>query len=206
VDLDTASLLADRSAEAGVTVPPPLAERLVVYYDLLQRWNRTINLTSLTTPDEAIDRLLLEPVVAAASLSRSPRLVDLGSGGGSPAIPLALALSATLLVMVESRSRKAAFLREALRELGLAGEVDNSRFEEAAAQSPHRGTMDIVSIRAVKVDDSAFAAAGGYLSGEGRIALFESIDATLPRLPAGFLLTGATPLLERSRLTIVERI
>ena len=60
------------------------------------RWNRKINLTALTDPDEAIDRLLLEPLVAARYLPvpGEPSLMDIGSGGGSPAIPLKLATPA----------------------------------------------------------------------------------------------------------------
>jgi 16S rRNA (guanine527-N7)-methyltransferase len=107
-----------------MTVPPHAEARLVTYFDLLFRWNQKINLTSLTNIDEAIDRLLLEPVAAARELAHSPSIIDLGSGGGSPAIPLALALSAPRLVMVESRSRKAAFLREAVRELGMNAVVE----------------------------------------------------------------------------------
>ena len=78
-----------------MVIPEPLASQLVVYYQLLSHWNRKINLTSLSDPDEAVDRLLLEPVAAAAVLPANRALIDLGSGGGSPAIPLALALGAT---------------------------------------------------------------------------------------------------------------
>ena len=66
-------------------------------------------------------------------------LADLGSGGGSPAIPLALALRAPRLLMVESRSRKAAFLREAARMLELSADVVAIRFEEFIAHAGLRG-------------------------------------------------------------------
>ena len=112
---DIAEVLADRAAHAGLLVPEALSARLVVYYQVLSHWNRKINLTALSDPDEAVDRLLLEPIAAATHLPHHAALVDLGSGGGSPAIPLALATNAANLVMVESRVRKAAFLREALR-------------------------------------------------------------------------------------------
>ena len=110
---ETAERLRTRAKALGVTVPPDAEARLVTYFDLLFRWNAKINLTSLTAPDAAIDRLLLEPLAAAEELPRNPDLIDLGSGGGSPAIPLALALEARRLVMVESKTRKAAFLAEA---------------------------------------------------------------------------------------------
>src|SRR5438128_1758354 len=112
---DVPARLAARVAQAGLTLGPALSSRLLVYFDLLSHWNRTINLTSLSDPDEAIDRLILEPLAAAQQLPGGAVLVDLGSGGGSPAIPLALALGTRTVVMIESRARKAAFLREALR-------------------------------------------------------------------------------------------
>lgn len=199
------SRLLARSAEAGLVLPAPLGEKLVVFYELLLRWNRTINLTSLTDPDEAIDRLLLEPVAAAPALPHSPRLMDLGSGGGSPAIPLTLVLSAPLLVMVESRTRKAAFLREAVRVLGLPGHVENSRFEEVADRAENRQTMDLVSIRAVRVDVSSLNAASAFLSATGRIALFENTETPVPTLPPQLVLGRQVPLLKGSRLTLLSR-
>jgi 16S rRNA (guanine527-N7)-methyltransferase len=186
-------------------MPAVLAHKLIAYYELLQRWNRKINLTALSNPDEAIDRLLLEPVAAAAALPHSPRLIDLGTGSGSPAIPLALALSAPVLVMVESRSRKAAFLREAARELGLNGIVENARFEEVALRPEYRQAMDVVSVRAVRIDSLALEAAAAFLSAGGRIALFENLTAAPPTLSAGLTQIATVPLLRNSRLTVLQR-
>jgi 16S rRNA (guanine527-N7)-methyltransferase len=193
-----------RAADSQVDLPDTLADRLVTYYELLQRWNRKINLTSLADPDEAIDRLLLEPVAASRTLLPTPRLIDLGSGGGSPAIPLALALSAALLVMVESRSRKAAFLREAIRELGISAVVENSRFEELVAGAEYRGLMDVVSIRALKLDPDALMKAASFLKSTGELALFESLTAGPVEMPAGWTIQ-TRPLLGTARLTVLRR-
>jgi 16S rRNA (guanine527-N7)-methyltransferase len=171
---DAASHLVERARLAGVEIPAVLQEKLLAYYEVLTRWNRKINLTSLSNPDEAVDRLLLEPVVAAAELPKSVRLLDLGSGGGSPAIPLALALGAPSLVMVESRHRKAAFLREAARVVELSAVVEAVRFEELEARSSYRGEMDVVSIRAVRMDTSTLDLAGRFLKSGGIVALFAS--------------------------------
>jgi 16S rRNA (guanine527-N7)-methyltransferase len=205
VPSDTSARLASRAAAAGLALPSNLAVRLVAYYDLLQRWNRKINLTGLSDPDESIDRLLLEPIAAATALPDSKRLIDLGSGGGSPAIPLALALSASLLVMVESRSRKAAFLREAVRELGLTGVVENARFEDVALRSEYGRTMDTVSLRAVRIDPPTLDAATAFLSAEGRIALFGTQLGSPLALPVGLTLNATVPLLRNSNLTVLRR-
>lgn len=180
---DTASRLRDRARAFGITVPPHAAARLVTYFDLLFHWNAKINLTALTETDAAIDRLLLEPLSAALELPHRLDLIDLGSGGGSPAIPLALALEARRLVMVESKSRKAAFLREAARAVELNAIVESARFESVAERGDYRGQMTAVSIRAVRVDRAALSVARTFLKPGGQVALFSAIPALPPELP-----------------------
>src|SRR5215470_13042507 len=115
--------LSNRIAAAGLEVDDTLLDGLQTYFNLLARWNNRINLTgfSLNRPTaQAIDRLLVEPLLIAGVLGNTPAVwFDLGSGGGSPAIPIQLYKPAGLLVLVESKSRKAAFLREVTRQLQL---------------------------------------------------------------------------------------
>jgi 16S rRNA (guanine527-N7)-methyltransferase len=210
VSADLNGRLQERAAGEGIVVSDALASRLVAYFELLHRWNRTINLTSLTDSDEAIDRLLLEPLAAAAALPHRAALADLGSGGGSPAIPLALATESSRLLMVESRSRKVAFLREAAREVGLSAIVEPVRFEELASQATYRGCFDIVTIRAVRRDTAALTAATGLLRPNGLIALFRGPDgADEPESLMGNLAWRETrPLLRstRSRLSVLFHV
>jgi len=158
-----------RGAKSNLFVAEPLAEALASYYELLTRWNRKINLTSIENLDEAIDRLLLEPLVASKHVPASAEsLMDVGSGGGSPAIPLKLALPRLRLTMVESKARKSAFLREAVRHLGLeTTTVETARYEELLARPDMHEASDIVSLRAVRIEArvlfslQAFLAPGG---------------------------------------------
>jgi len=114
-------LLEERVRAAHIVLAPETSTRLERYFELLSRWNRTINLTSLPLEpptEQSIDRLLIEPLRAIPLLAPTIRVwFDLGSGGGSPAIPLQIAHPAPQLFMVESRERKAAFLREVVRDL-----------------------------------------------------------------------------------------
>ena len=125
-----------RAKAADITIEASLLDSLEVYYQLLCKWNAKINLTAFRlTPggeDDAVDRLLIEPVVASKYSPQNARtILDAGSGGGSPAIPLKLAVPQLQLRMVEVKTRKTVFLREAVRTLGLsATEVETSRFEE----------------------------------------------------------------------------
>ncbi|HET7697489.1 MAG TPA: RsmG family class I SAM-dependent methyltransferase [Vicinamibacterales bacterium] len=189
----------DRAASAGLDVAPALRQALFDYYDLLTRWNAKINLTSLSDPDEAIDRLLLEPVAAAQHLQRGARLIDLGSGGGSPAIPLALTLDCRELVMVESKSRKAAFLREAAHQTHLSVIVLDQRFEVLSREPQFNGAFDLVSMRAVRMDEESLRTAMRFAAASGEVALFVSEGAS-PPIPAGSRLKNRHRLLGNAEL------
>ena len=189
-----------RASVAGLRVDAALRERLVAYYELLLRWNRTINLTSLADSDEAVDRLLLEPVAASVHLPHQCRLVDLGSGGGSPALPLAMAIDAASLVMVESRIRKAAFLREAARTVSVPSTVLAMRFEDLPPTLD--GSAELVSIRAIRADREVLEIAS-RLTANGLVALF--VSRPDPELPAPFIALTAHRLIGNAWLVTVRR-
>jgi 16S rRNA (guanine527-N7)-methyltransferase len=196
--------LSQRAAIAGLSLDASLHSALLAYYEVLLRWNAKVNLTALTDPDEAIDRLLLEPVAAARYLPHESRLIDLGSGGGSPAIPLALALRSSRLVMVESKGRKAAFLREAARQLAVPAVVEGERFETLAAESSgYASGFEVVSMRAVRMDAEALGSAIRFLAPGGRLALFVSPGAPL-NTPPGLQLQARTPLMPNAELIIAS--
>ena len=167
-----------RAKAAGLILEADLAEKLEIYYQLLTKWNAKINLTAFRLVPEgqeaAIDRLLIEPVVAARFVSENARtLLDAGSGGGSPAIPLKLAASNLNLRMVEVKTRKAVFLREAVRELSLKdAAVENARFEELLSRSELHEALDLVSIRAVRIETRTLLTLQAFLRPGGKLLLF----------------------------------
>ena len=158
MSVETARRIEARLEAAGVTVPDGVVARAAAYHELLFRWNRTVNLTALRDNDEGIDRLIVEPLAAAKGLVGKDVLVDVGSGGGSPAIPMKLAVPDVALTMIEVRAKKGAFLREVVRVLGLRGtQVEVCRTEEWAR--PGRVAADgVVSLRAVRLDATLAAA------------------------------------------------
>lgn len=167
-----------RAKVAGLTLHADLIEKLEVYFQLLTKWNAKINLTAFKLTPEgdetAIDRLLIEPVVAARYVAENARtLLDAGSGGGSPAIPLKLASENLHLRMVEVKTRKAVFLREAVRALGLRdAEVETSRFEELLPRAELHEALDLVSIRAVRIDTRTLLTLQAFLRTGGKLLLF----------------------------------
>ncbi len=167
-----------RAKAAGVALEPQLVDKLETYYQLLTKWNAKINLTAFRLTPEgdegAIDRLLIEPVVAARYVPENARtLLDAGSGGGSPAIPLKLASNNVHLRMVEVKTRKAVFLREAVRELGLRdAEVETTRFEELLTRAELHEALDLVSVRAVRIEARTLLTLQAFLRTGGKLMLF----------------------------------
>ncbi len=173
-------------------------------------------------PDEAVDRLLVEPLVAARHLAGShahphflvgphPLVLDIGSGGGSPAIPLKLALPSLRLIMVESKTRKSAFLREAIRHLGLTDtDVITARAEELLTRPELHESQDFVTVRAVRTEQKLLVKLQAFLRLGGRILLFKAAaGADAPPMVAPPLVYEATvPLVEslRSRLVVLRKM
>jgi 16S rRNA (guanine527-N7)-methyltransferase len=201
--------LARRARRAKAPLTLAMLTPLEAYFRLLALWNSKINLTALpldSPTDETFDRLLVEPLAAAPHLTWGARAgtryhddpgvwFDLGSGGGSPAIPLLIARPALNLTMIESKTRKAAFLREAVRAVGLTSSavVLNDRFEDAARTAVHRQAADVVTVRAVKADESLFTVAGQLLKKEGHLFLFRPAHDASPN-PRGFTRIATIPL------------
>lgn len=174
-----------RFDELGLPASRAAIQQLTEYFCLLAKWNATINLTALPVAAaaiSAIDRLLVEPTVASRLVFAADEvLVDLGSGGGSPGFPLKVGAPHLRMILVESRERKCAFLREVARSLALSGvEVANTRFEALQSRADLAGRVDLVSFRAVKTDDSLWTCATGLLKPGGRAFWFGG-----PEFPAG---------------------
>lgn len=186
VNILTDKLILERLELAGWRGALANAEQLRQFVDLITKWNRKINLTSLQLEPvsaEAIDRLIVEPVLASRFVRRQDvAVVDLGSGGGSPAIPFKIQLPGSSLRMIESRSRKCAFLREAVRQLGLSKTiVEESRFELLMDRQDLRQSADVISVRAVRFDEPLLALIRWLLVPGGEVFRFtHSGDLPLP--------------------------
>ena len=195
-------------------MPPAVAEALEAYFQLLVLWNQRINLTSLPlqdSPDEAIDRLLIEPLVAAKHLpSSSARIIDIGSGGGSPALPLRIAAPDTTLLMVESKTRKSVFLREVVRLLGLErADVATARYEELLTRPELHEAHDLLTLRAVRVETRVLLGLQAFVKPGGSLFLFRGRAGTdvAESVTPPLTWSATYPLVESaSRLVVLKKV
>lgn len=135
---------------AGVaSLSDAVRAKLFEHYELLQRWNRVLNLTSIDSLDEAVERHYCESIFLAVHLPSVPiRIADIGSGGGFPGIPVAVLRPDCEVTLIESHQRKAVFLKEGTRSLG------NVRVLATRAQQIE-GSFDHAISRAVSYEDLA---------------------------------------------------
>ena len=176
-DAGLAERLQRRAERSGLELAPALTARLAAYVALLLRWNERMNLTALGGDDQGLDRLVLEPLLAVRRIPRhAAALVDIGSGGGSPAIPIRMAMPGLFVRMVEARVRKAAFLREAVRQLKLDGVVvERCRYEELLDRPELEGAHDVLTVRGVRVDEEAAASLEGLVRAGGTLLFFGGV-------------------------------
>jgi len=122
--------LAAGLARLAIPVGGEIEVRLKAYLALLQKWNQTYNLTAVREPEQMVSHHLFDSLAILAQVDKVQTLADIGSGGGLPGIPVAIALPQLAVTLVESSHKKAAFLRQVKLELGLENvSVVNERVE-----------------------------------------------------------------------------
>jgi 16S rRNA (guanine527-N7)-methyltransferase len=143
-----------------------LAGRFETYLSLLVRWNARMNLTAVRDTAGILSRHFLDSIVCARLLPGGiGTLLDFGSGAGFPGIPIALCRPEIAVTLAESQSKKAAFLQEAVRALGISAVVYSGRAETL------RMGFDCVTLRAVDKMSKAVQTASRLVAPRGWLAL-----------------------------------
>jgi 16S rRNA (guanine527-N7)-methyltransferase len=149
---------------------PVLAQELVIrfeaYLALILRWNARTNLTAIRSEEGILTRHFVESIVCARAVPPGTHtLLDFGSGAGFPGIPIALCRPEIAVTLAESQSKKAAFLHEAIRVLGIRVSVHEDRAESLGAP------FDCVTMRAVDRMEKAVPIAARLVSPGGSLVL-----------------------------------
>lgn len=182
--------------DAGLAVlglDAALAEPLARYLALMLRWNAAYNLTAIRDPREMVTKHLLDSLAMAPAVAALPTLADLGTGPGLPGIPLAIATPGLRVTLVESNGKKARFMREALRTLGLGNaEVAESRIE--ALDRP--GQFAAITARALATLPQILALGGHLVAPDGVLLAMKGArpDEEIAGLPPGWTVRDLRPL------------
>jgi len=143
------SVIIDGAAELGVEVSEEQAALFAVHAREMVLWNRRINLTAVTDPFEMAIKHYVDSIAAIPLIKPGASLLDAGSGGGFPGIPLKIMLPSLDLTLLEARRKRVSFLKHILRTLGFVDVgVLNERLEETAAALLPGAGFDVIVSRA----------------------------------------------------------
>jgi 16S rRNA (guanine527-N7)-methyltransferase len=166
------SAIADLLTPYLPDVPSGLLPQLSTYLDLLLKWNARTNLTAIREPEEIVRRHFGESLFAARHLdSGATTLLDFGSGAGFPGLPIALLRRDITVTLAESQNKKAAFLREAIRSLGLFSELTAEVWPNRVEAMPINRQFHTVTLRAVDNMKAALPAAIARIAPEGQLVI-----------------------------------
>lgn len=144
-------MISEAASAIGLRLDSETTQQLETYVDLLLETNRQFNLTAIRDPLEAEERLISETIAILPLLpDGTQRIVDVGSGGGVPGIPLAILRPDVQVDLVEATRKKVTFLEPATQVLGLTNvRAIHARSEEFARRRNARERYDVVVARAV---------------------------------------------------------
>ena len=143
--MDLASELRAGSEELGISLQQSQYDQLLEYLLLLAKWNQVYNLTAITEPRKMLSHHLLDSLSLMPSLLQANKVLDVGSGAGLPGIPLAIAMPATIWIMLDSNARKTRFIRQAIAHCGLR----NAQVVQSRVQDYHApDSLDFIVSRA----------------------------------------------------------
>lgn len=177
-------------------------DRMVRYAELLEQWSQRHNLVRFADRDELVRRHLLDALEGTRLLSGAGRLLDIGSGAGLPGVPLLIVRPRWRGVLLEPRHKRWAFLKTVIRELGLAADAVDRRYEDLAPDE----TFNLVAARAVGGHRTLLKWARSRLEPAGGVAFWTTAEGEreLAREPGWRVLSWPLVGLDRGRLVHLE--
>lgn len=172
------------AAELGVTLDEKALARLVAYAALLDKWNRVYNLTAIREEGKLVTHHLLDSLAVLPHLPAG-RLLDVGSGGGLPGIPVAIAQPERQVTLLDSNQKKGTFLRQAVMELELGNaDVALERIEDHRPPIAYEGVIS----RAFSDLADFVNLAGASVATHGSLIAMKGVHPheEITRLPAGW--------------------
>jgi 16S rRNA (guanine527-N7)-methyltransferase len=195
--------------ELGLHLDRKAPKRLLAFAELLEKWNRVYNLTSIRGADQIVSGHLLDCLAIVPHVDGAARALDVGSGAGFPGIPLAIACPRMQVTLLDSNQKKVAFLRQAVSEL----QLDNATVVEDRVEAwQPQEKFDLIVCRALTDTGEFVRWSRHLLATDGVFAAMKGVvpQNELERLPQGYRVRDtvrlSVPGLEAQRhLILVER-
>ncbi|MBP2195766.1 16S rRNA (guanine(527)-N(7))-methyltransferase RsmG [Pantoea cypripedii] len=177
---------------ANISLSDQQKQQLVGYVELLHKWNKAYNLTSVRDPQQMLVRHILDSIVVEPHL-QGDRFIDVGTGPGLPGIPLAIVRPQAHFTLLDSLGKRVRFLRQVQHELGLTNVTPvQSRVEEFPAEPPFDGVIS----RAFASLEDMVNWCHHLPSAQGHFYALKGVrpDDEINTLPAGFVVQQVYPL------------
>lgn len=125
-------------------------EQFYKYMKLLLEWNKIMNLTGITDPEEIITKHFIDSLTVANKIEKNNTIIDVGSGAGFPGIPIKIAFPETNILLLDSLNKRISFLSEVIEKLDLKNiKTIHGRAEDFGRDKNYREKFDIATARAV---------------------------------------------------------
>ena len=169
-------LITDGAGEFNIQLDQGKTDQFAVHAVELIKWNRTINLTAITDPVEVAVKHFLDSIVPADQIPTGASLLDIGSGGGFPGIPLKILIPSLSVTLIDSSRKKVSFLKHVIRSIKLKDiEAYHIRADDLAKNSAFVNAFDIIVSRALSAMDTLVETALPLLAKKGMIIALKGI-------------------------------
>ena len=166
-------VLRDGAKKMGIEIDPEKSDQITVHAEALVFWARKINLTTIRDPLEVAVKHYLDSLVPAGMISSAASLLDVGSGGGFPGIPLKILIPTLSVTLIDTSRKKVNFLKYVIRTLGLEKiQAIQGRAEDLSPESP----FDVIVSRAASGLDALVSLAEPLLAADGFMVAFKGRD------------------------------
>lgn len=185
-------------AELKITIGSAEEERLLLFLDELLRWNQSINLTAITNREDALVKHLVDALTLLPYLRGDETLLDMGSGGGLPGLPLKIVMAGLNLTSIDAVAKKISFQKHVIRTFALSGAVArHGRLEELGQELDLAGHFELVVARAFASLPDCVRLARPFLQPGGRLIAMKGPEGEKEVLAAEKIFTDAGFSLQR---------
>lgn len=169
--MNQAQQLRDGIQALGLDIDEAKQAKLLDYAALLQKWNKTYNLTALRDPAQTVSHHLLDSLTLLPYIEHAQTMLDVGSGGGQPGIPTAICRPDLDITLLDANTKKTTFLRQAVIELGL----NNVTVASGRVEEMHDKKVDVVTSRAFAELKDFISLTAHLLNGQGYWAAMKGV-------------------------------